>query len=641
LISQSRGLGDVYKRQIKDANRGTAGTLVLQSIDGGLFVSSASVSQSSADTDAVGTLDVIRDVRTFVRSSRDGFDDYPVPTDRDYLTLFKFASDYDRTTSYVVAGSGATSGTRYFGDNENIAINFNLTAKRSVAGSVLIKTIDSTVSEGQSSVSVSYGSWQPDVTGAYDLIALLYAVTRSFPETITIGSDAGFRYQSSENTSETVRFTITKRFDETTSAGQGVNIGPLMLDNFSFNDGLTYNSTIFKRDASTIGNSTNGRTGILIAETQLENLKFDFNKFASDFNRTTSFVRIGGAETAPQRYYGAVENVRLLTQLTANNYDRSPELVVIGSDTGFRYQSSENTSETVRFTVLKTAKEENGTTSNVVMGFGTNGPGRRVSNSLIEQTNFDFILTAKRGTTGTVTIKTIDGLIGADSSVAVTQNSWGGDIVGIVDSFASQYLKLGTVFNEYLIIGNTDDGRTGAIFGQAQLEAMRFTIGKFASDFDRTTSVAWIGSGATTANNRFYGSSETVVFNFSKLVKLPNATTSNVVMGFGSGALVRVSGSLREQTNFDVSLTAKAGAVTVVSGVTVSASALGDRLFVGQQYGNIRFSADPQERIIFNLIKKADQDGAGSSLSFVTAGAGDNYGFRYQSTENTLSLIHI
>jgi hypothetical protein len=76
----------------------------------------------------------------------------------------------------------------------------------------------------------------------------------------------------------------------------------------------------------------------------------------------------------------------------------------------------------------------------------------------------------------------------------------------------------------------------------------------------------------------------------------------------------------------------KAGTAVTVSGITTAAAASGDRLFVGQQYGTIRFSGDAQERISFTVSKIA-------TLNTEPITAGVNYDQRSANEERSYFTV--
>jgi hypothetical protein len=102
---------------------------------------------------------------------------------------------------------------------------------------------------------------------------------------------------------------------------------------------------------------------------------------------------------------------------------------------------------------------------------------------------------------------------------------------------------------------------------------------------------------------------ERLTFNITQL------KTEIAQAGFGTDAPgIRLHGDDLERAAFNITLVMKQGANNTVSGVTRAASATGETVRIGQQYGLIRFSGDAQERISIDLGKSLP---AGSNLTTV------------------------
>jgi hypothetical protein len=135
---------------------------------------------------------------------------------------------------------------------------------------------------------------------------------------------------------------------------------------------------------------------------------------------------------------------------------------------------------------------------------------------------------------------------------------------------------------------------------QSAIENVRFTITKLAKTDDLTsdtTHYVALGSGIDQRET----SSELITFNITQLKREIQV-------------IADISTFSPYPARFFSQL-AKAGLTTTVSGVTNTAAST-DRLFVGQQYGGVRFAGDGLERFIYQLNKTASSDTivAGSGL---------------------------
>jgi hypothetical protein len=648
------------------AKRGASTTLpLLQFIDGNNgYVSAAVVTFTAPDTDVVGVFGGINDVRTFVRypwhadylGNSGAFDKYVEPLERAFKLVTKrvFPDDNPTTSHHLIYTSGDVK-----------TIQFTKSARRGVAGTLLLNTIDPNpdVEWQQSSVAVTANAWDSDAVGTLDYFSIYYMLYRQFDEYLTLGSGIDQRQTTTEN----IKFLITKLLGDTTA----------MLDLTEVYDGLVYTSALYKADTQIISSGQTSQT--FPARTKsgaTERVSFDVVKAAEYSGNTITFS--GNTVTAGDtdrlfvgQQYGTTRfandpQERILFTISArlgNARDTSVQtLAVAGSGVDDRLGYA---NEKTFFTVSKARFDRDvaGTTGALVtMGRGTSSvtyPERRSGDSL-DNPAFLYGLRANRGVTGTVTLKLIDPTDGNgfNSSAAVTYQDWDYDVVGSID-FMSAVAATGRSIFDLLTIG-TDTGFRNQP-SQSSLENTKFTIGKFAKEYDGTTSYAQIGWGdliersrvgtlTVDINNNLYG--ETTFFNITKLAKLYDGTTSRVILGRGTTSVAfpeRRSGDSLDNPAFQFSLDAKinfAAATSVtytLSGTTVTARDR-DRVYVGQQSwqgntGGFRNAGDSQERILFTVGKKADSDGAGSSVSFVVIGAGNNYGFRYQASENTSETV--
>ena len=152
-------------------------------------------------------------------------------------------------------------------------------------------------------------------------------------------------------------------------------------------------------------------------------------------------------------------------------------------------------------------------------------------------------ITAKAGTSYTITRKTIDGVAGIQSSVLVGVGPQQLDQLGVFDFFESAF---GTArsFAHAVTIGSGLGQR------QSTLERVSFLITKFLGDdtaipldlvgvfdgltyayFARETDAFTIGSGATSSNNRYLGNNENISFIINKSAKLGVVRT---ITGWGT-----------------------------------------------------------------------------------------------------------
>ena len=151
-------------------------------------------------------------------------------------------------------------------------------------------------------------------------------------------------------------------------------------------------------------------------------------------------------------------------------------------------------------------------------------------------------ITAKAGTSYTITRKTIDGAAGAQSSINVTVAPQQLDQLGVFDFFES-LISVTRPVSDVVVIGSGLGQR------QSTLERVSFLITKFLSDdfvpidyidvfdgltyayFARETDAFTIGSGATSSNNRYLGNNENISFIINKSAKLGVVRT---IAGWGT-----------------------------------------------------------------------------------------------------------
>jgi hypothetical protein len=454
-------------------------------------------------------------------------------------------------------------------------------------------------------VAVGIGAQQLDQTGVLDLYIAEIATSRSPSHSVVLGSQIPFRTPS---TLERISFLITKFFGD-----DGV-IPDDFLQTF---DGLTYRATLLESDIQIMGSGATAANNRFLGSPEVIN--FDVVKSArqgailnqitgwgSSVTGTTSsgdFVVAGDptalptTNAAPSRRSGArLENISLQYAKLADN--TVPAVVIPGSSIGDRLQGANR--ENVSFVVRKLAPHYDTyndidgyagflTTTPVQIGFGSSASvGYRVSGSLLENTAFNYSLSAKAGAAYSITRKTINGLPDFQSSVAVGIGAKQLDQTGIFDEYFAEWYTNRTT-SDAVTIGFSIPFRT-----PSNLERISFLVTKFFGD-DRTTpddflqtfdgltyratsltrDTQTIGSGALAANNRFLGSGENTAFDFTKSARQGAAlnqllswgtsvtgTTSSgdfVVIGdpsalaVTSGVQSRRSGSSLERFSFNYS----------------------------------------------------------------------------------------
>ena len=430
-------------------------------------------------------------------------------------------------------------------DLNSIFKQFNLTAKAGSAYSITRKTING-LPDFQSSVAVGIGAQQPDQTGVFDEYLAEWYTSRTTSDSVILGSRIPFRTPSNL---ERISFLITKFFGD-----DGV-IPDDFLQTF---DGLTYAAFLLERDAQTIGSGATAANNRFLGSPEVIN--FDVVKSArqgailnqitgwgSSVTGTTSsgdFVVVGDptalptTNAAPSRRSGArLENISLQYAKLADN--TVPAVVIPGSSIGDRLQGANR--ENVSFVVRKLAPHYDTyndidgyagflTTTPVQLGFGSSASvGYRVSGSSLENTAFNYSLSAKAGAAYSITRKTINGLPDFQSSVAVGIGAKQLDQTGIFDEYFAEWYTNRTT-SDAVTIGFSIPFRT-----PNNIERISFLIGMFfgydgvipddflqtfdgltyrATSLTRDTQI--MGSGAAAANNRFLGSNENTAFDFTK-----------------------------------------------------------------------------------------------------------------------------
>ena len=256
---QSRDLNGIFKTVAIAAKAGASYTITRKTIDGVADAqSSVQVTITSPQPDQLGVFDFyvanFGTVRRFPEAVVIGSglgqrqttlenvsflitkffgNDTAVPIDLvgvfDGLTYASFLLTRDAQ----VIGSGATSGTRYFGNKENITFNINKNAKLGT-----VQTIagwGSTVAGGTSSgdyVVIGDPSLNTNPTTSTQsrrsgatLENFRYTVEKLadnlVPAAVVVGGNRSLRYQQSESSSETLRFDVVNRQFDTQIIGAG------------------------------------------------------------------------------------------------------------------------------------------------------------------------------------------------------------------------------------------------------------------------------------------------------------------------------------------------------------------------------------------------------------------------------------
>jgi hypothetical protein len=318
---------------------------------------------------------------------------------------------------------------------------------------VRLNTIDPNpdVEFQQSSVLVTYGSRQPDSVGTVDFFSLFYATNRFLQDSVLIGSGIDQRQSNTER----ISFLMRKRFDETPEGGQGTNIGPSMLDAFSFIDGLTF--TYLQRETDATPALDRSAFSPFPARLIIMSARLGINQAFSSITVTADTknhpVYVGTQIAANRR--DTLENAFYTILKVADNSDRDTAISIVTA------------LDADRLTVLKRAVQDSGT-------FDRFDPVPVLDNSTFSPfPERLMLLDAKRGLTGTVELKTIN-MAGdnAYSSVQITYTSRDRDLVGSIDR-ALLTFTAGRILEELVTIGSGIDQRH-----IAGLERTTFFIGK-------------------------------------------------------------------------------------------------------------------------------------------------------------------
>jgi hypothetical protein len=280
---------------------------------------------------------------------------------------------------------------------ENMNMLMLLDAKRGLTAAVELKTIDKPGDNAFSSVLVTYTSRDRDIVGSLDRALLTFTAGRILEELVTIGSGIDQR----QSTLERISYFINKRFDETPDAGQGINIGPSMLDNFSFNDGLTF--TYLQRETDTAPALDNSTFSPFPARLMLMPARRGLVTAVSGTTVTADTkndpVYVGSQITGTRHLAGnGLETFRNYLIKVADNGDRDTAVSTVAMGSGLDQRQS--TLENIKFTSLLRAKLDAGTFDRfdpVSMGSGI--LGIRVSDNTLENMNMLMLKTAKQGLT--------------------------------------------------------------------------------------------------------------------------------------------------------------------------------------------------------------------------------------------------
>ena len=470
---------------------------------------------------------------------------------------------------------------------------------RGAGGTLTVKTIDSGV-DSFSSVAITQNAKSPDAVGIIDYITTLTAVGRGVADFISIGSGQDQRQRAEER----IRFTITKLVPTTFSYtyAEGGNMIPwsedftsspwaatnvtviadqatapdstFTADKFVANtafcyvqqpdvkltQGKTYTHSVYlKGDGSSIGQrcaignfdggSRVGQTSIVLTA-DWQRLSTSFTTQSSGPNRNL-FIQLEGIAGANMAVGQSVFvwGYHVTTGSTLQAYVRTTSAPITTAGAIVSSQYTDNFVAMVERPFLLNTKPVRDTQNIGLPGF----TGIRVSGDNRERTFLNYSLTAYAGTSGSIRIKTIDAGI-VDTSVLQIFGARSPDVVGSVDRILLSFNKP-TNFTDFISIG-TDNGFRNS----NSSETVKFLIGQ------RETDIQSIGFGTT-------------------------------------GFVFRVSGSDLERTAFASTMLMKQGVNNTVSGITVAAAASGERLFVGQQYGTLRFAGDRQEKIVFDYSK--------------------------------------
>jgi hypothetical protein len=469
-----------------------------------------------------------------------------------------------------------------------------LDAKRGVQNTTEIKTIDGIGNAPYSSVVVTYGSRERDVVGIIDFYNSTFFNGKTFNDPVTIGSDNGFRFQSTQS-SETVKFFIDKRFDETPAGGQGINIGPTMLDLTGIADGLNF--YWIDRETDTVTNADNSTFSPFPARLMIMSARRGVATTISSITVTADAKNdpvYMGTQIAANRK-DVLENTFFTMLKPMDSWSSAANTVTLGS--GFDQRQSNL--ERISFTSLKNANLDDGSNArNETLLAGSGILGIRVAGNSLENMSNIMLLDAKRGLQGTVELKTIDGIGNSPySSIVVTYGSRERDSVGIVDFYNSTFFN-GKSLTDTVTIGSDNGFRFQSL---QTSETVKFFINK---RFDETPAGGQgINIGPTAIDNAgiFDGLNYLWIDRETDTV---SATDASAFSPFPARLAI---------------MSARRGAVTAVSGTTVTADTKNDPVYMGTQITGTRYLAgDGLETLRNYLIKIADNGDRSTAVSAVT-----------------------
>jgi hypothetical protein len=253
--------------------------------------------------------------------------------DRTFFTIGKRINDSFVPDDFLVTFDGLTyNGFKSLRDTANIGLRLgfrvsgndvertifdvSMLMTRGVAGSVTVKTINAAGNNAQSSVALNFGARSPDIVGTIDRISIVQIKPINVADFFTIGTDTGFR---NSNSSETVKFTITKRavMDDTFGTTHPVQIG--------------------------FGSSSS--TGFKVSGSDLERTAFNITKRAKQANYTPYY-------TSLSTYYRSSPNIDRGNFLTnsenfasgwsASQANVSANVIIspIGTNNGFKLRET-------------------------------------------------------------------------------------------------------------------------------------------------------------------------------------------------------------------------------------------------------------------------------------------------------------
>ena len=538
--------------------------------------SSTTINRGARSIDDVGTIDSwsrILDVKRV-------YEDQSPALDQEFYSITKSLDDLvSIEDSYSVVTDGLTyDGTKFF--NDNVIAGLGIAPR--VSGSDVERTAFDVSIIARASVGYSVSS---------------IAVLPQESDRIFIGQQYTGAYQAGDGL-ERISLQPNLGEFETVLSGSGV-------DQTRGNDleRLTFNITQLKTEIAQAGFGTDA-PGIRLHGDDLERTAFDITLRA--YRGVDGSVTLNTIDPSPDvefqvssvtinRGARSVDDVGILDSFFLTYaVGRLPEdFISVGRniDDGVRRFNPAINSETVVFAITKLIGDAvipddflqtfDGLTyratlllrETVLAGLNI---APRVSGSDVERTVFDITLLMKQGSNNTVSGVTIAAAARGET-VRVGQQSFAGNVLGFRSS---------------------RDGQ----------ERISFDVTKLADAINNQFVTAGIDYDQRSANQ------ERVLFSIGKRATLG---TDPVILGFGGTNFgARVSGDDLERTTFNVTLVMKQGANNTVSGVTRAASATGETVRVGQQYGLIRFSRDAQERIAFDYSKNLP---AGSNNTTIVA----------------------